>query len=664
MNCQYGDCQIELTGKQRKYCGDTHRVEAHKKRKAKVTKAARSRKRETDSSEAAIRTITELGLAGKLMDGTLTQAELASLTGFNQATISRVKFALEVRAEAQHLQDEWEIDDVYRNMLALDEPDPEHMKLGDPVFTAFLDDAVESFIRFRSQPEFFAARKGKPYLTAPCHRRWIRALLRTIYLGGKQLILSPPRHGKSELLIHFAIWLILRDPTIRILWVGASGELAHIMVNLVRRHLEINERLLEKFLPPGVTFKPARRGGATWASGVFTVQQAPLDNKMATMTAVGRGGTILSLDVDLLVMDDIEDSRSVAEDHQRSRTRRWIFVSLDSRVEEHTAWVGIGSRQHDDDYYGYAINDPEWQTIVEEAHATDASLDSFEKPCTLDLDDIDAHVHCMLIPELRSYRWLRSKKNSSDALSMGHLFDMVYLNRTRPEGFLVFSEDAIDASKNVVRRLGLPRFPDDKLQRTLHLCGGLDPSATQYQASFIWAFDVLNERKYMVDLVNHHGGGLEAALDVFKWAYELYDVKHWVIEDMAFQRGYREDDKIANWAAEHDVFLEGHSTGSNKYDELYGVGAMNRDFVEEIVDLPYGDEPARTKTDLFRRQALGFSDEQRLNRNRKTDVLMAAWFPQKVYRRLRAEYQAKTISAPYAASYRGFDITQIGEAPW
>ena len=549
-------------------------------------------------------------------------------------------------------------------MLALTEPAEEHLILGDPVFTAFLDQAVEGFIRFRQTTAFFSARKGKPYITAPCHRRWIRALLVRIYLGGKQLILSPPRHGKSELLIHFSIWLILRAPSIRILWVGASGELADIMVNQVRRHLEINENLIEAFLAPGVTFQSAKRGGTTWESCKFTIQQAPLDNKMPTMTSVGRGGTILSLDVDLLVMDDIEDERSVTNTDTRKRGRRWVFTTLDSRVEEHTAWIGIGSRQHDDDYYGYAISDPDWHAIVEEAHATDTSLASFDRVCSLPADKIDGHVSCMLIPQLRSYRWLRSKKNSADAMDLGHLYDMVYLNRTRPEGFMVFSENAIDASKNVVRLLGIPNFPNDKHERTMHLVGGLDPSATQYQASFIWAFDVLNETQYMVDLVNYHGGGLQAALEVFQWADELYGLKHWVIEDMAFQRGYREDDKIASWAGENDVFLEGHTTGANKYDELYGVGAMNRLFVAGQINLPYGDEPARTKTDLFKRQALGFSDEQRLNRNRKTDVLMAAWFPQKVYRRLLAEYQAKTVKTTYAASYRGYDISDIGEAPW
>ena len=671
MKCQYADCDEELVGKQRKFCSEAHRQAAYKQRRRKVVRAARKGHRESDGADAAIRTITELGLAGKLMDGTLTQKEIAALTGYDQATISRVKFALDVRAEAQHLQDEWEMDDDVRRMFFPPEPDPKHWKLGDPVFTEFLDRATEAFIRFRTNTDWIAApSRGsgrRPYLTAKCHRRWIRSVIRAIYLGGKQLILSPPRHGKSELLIHFCLWLIIRDPSIRILWVAAAGELAEQMVNLVKRHLELNKELIEATLPPGVTYKPARRGGSTWESGTFTIQQAPLDNKMPTMKAVGRGGTILSLDVDLLIMDDIEDDRSVASQDQRKRTRRWVFTTLDSRVEEHTAWLAIGSRQHDDDYYGYAIEDPEWNAIVEEAHATDATLASFDFVCDKPVDDIDAHIDCMLIPELRSYRWLRSKKNSSEALDMGHLFEMVYLNKTRPEGFLVFSDDGIKASRDIVRGLGIPIFTDGNgrpQQRTLHLVGGLDPAATQYQASFIWAFDVLNEMQYMVDLNNVLGGGLESALDTFKWALEAYGVKHWVIEDMAFQRGYREDDKIVTWAAANDVFIEGHTTGVNKYDELYGVGAMNRLIIAGQMNFPYGTPDARLKSDLWRRQALSFSDEQRLNRKRRTDILMASWFPQKVYRRLRAEWQAHNVTTTYDESYSGMDLTWIGEDPW
>ena len=82
--CIHDGCDVELVGKQRKYCGENHRQLAYAKRKKTVRKAARKRTRETDTSDAAIRTITELGLAGKLLDGTLTQKELAVLTGFNQ----------------------------------------------------------------------------------------------------------------------------------------------------------------------------------------------------------------------------------------------------------------------------------------------------------------------------------------------------------------------------------------------------------------------------------------------------------------------------------------------------------------------------------------------------------------------------------------------------
>ena len=49
---------------------------------------------------------------------------------------------------------------------------------------------------------------------------------RNIENGGNLMILSPPRHGKTELLIHFAIWQICRNPNVRIMWVGGNEDIA------------------------------------------------------------------------------------------------------------------------------------------------------------------------------------------------------------------------------------------------------------------------------------------------------------------------------------------------------------------------------------------------------------------------------------------------------
>lgn len=62
---------------------------------------------------------------------------------------------------------------------------------------------LEHFLAFRGR--WFRTPRGRPYLTPPFQQRWVEAILRALVTGGRQIILSPPRHGKSELLIHVCV---------------------------------------------------------------------------------------------------------------------------------------------------------------------------------------------------------------------------------------------------------------------------------------------------------------------------------------------------------------------------------------------------------------------------------------------------------------------------
>ncbi len=108
---------------------------------------------------------------------------------------------------------------------------------------------LEDFEIFREM--VFVTETGEKYVTKPFHKRWIDAILETIRTGGRLQILSPPRHGKTQLLIHFCIWLIVRNPHIRILWISASKELA--------------ERWLARSPEKSRPFARSRGGEIIWA---------------------------------------------------------------------------------------------------------------------------------------------------------------------------------------------------------------------------------------------------------------------------------------------------------------------------------------------------------------------------------------------------------------
>src|SRR5210317_107630 len=509
--------------------------------------------------------------------------------------------------------------------------------------------ALEKFEDFRDR--YFQTETGDPYETADFHQNWIQSILQAIDEGGEQMILSPPRHGKTDLLTHFAVWQICKNPNVRIMWVGGNEEIAKNAVGAVVDHLEHNEKLIEDFCGPGQTFKPKNRSGKSWTSGQFTIATRTVTGiKSPTMVAVGKGGKILSRDCDLIIADDIEDHGTTIQPSAREQTRQWWTTTLSSRKEEHTAIVIIGSRQHPEDLYNFLLENPQVTTIVEEAHSTE---------CVLPELDIDVHTDCMLWASKRSYKWLLSRLQAAETTGGKAIFEMVYLNKAFVDGITMFDVEEVDLCRDVNRTIG-------NIPAGTHLIAGLDPASTGFQACFLWAVNTDTGKMYMVDIENEQGGGIIQAKETIKKWHEKYGLAHWVIEENGFQRAIRQDKDLKDYCARMGIYLEGHQTQKNKFDPIFGVGSMRELFEQKLISLPYGSAESETKSNIYRRQLIYFSSaasRASKARNYKSDVVMASWFPLKVIRRLGKERLAE-VGLDYEPSFGEWDISDMNESPW
>jgi hypothetical protein len=509
--------------------------------------------------------------------------------------------------------------------------------------------SLQDFKNFRNR--YFKTETGELYETAEFHESWINSIVDAIDNGKQQMILSPPRHGKTDLLTHFAVWQICKNPNIRIMWVGGNEDIAKNAVGAVLDHLENNELLNEEINGPGVKFQPKIRSGKSWSSGQFTIGTRTITGiKSPTMVAVGKGGKILSRDCDLIIADDIEDHGTTIQPSAREQTRQWWTTTLSSRKEEHTAVVVIGSRQHPEDLYNFLLENPEFETIVEEAHSTE---------CILPETDIEEHKDCMLWASKRTYKWLMSQKNNADTTGGRAIYEMVYLNKAFVEGITMFNSEDIDQCRDVNRRIG-------HIPAGTHLIAGLDPAATGFQACVLWAANSETGKMYLVDIENEKGGGvIQAKKSIQKW-YEKYGLAHWVIEENGFQKAIRQDKDIKDYCSRFGIYLEGHQTQKNKYDPIYGVGSMQQLFQQKLINLPYGDTESETKSNIYRRQLIYFSSAaSRASKAKsyKSDVVMASWFPLKVIRRLGKERLAE-VGLDYKPSFGEWNLSDMNESPW
>ena len=562
----------------------------------------------------------ELGLHDKLERKIMNEPEVADLLECALSTVYRLK--------------EYALQDVaYQEVAAQFQPDE------------WARDLLEDFPGWREA--FFEVRAGVPYVTTDFHQTWINQGLKVLETGGRGLILSPPRHGKTDLLIHFVVWLILRDPDISIMWVSKNSKVAKRSIHAVKQLLEHHEQLRKTYLPPGQFWKPDRRTGLKWdASEIYVANASVVGQKSPTLQGIGARASIINQDVDVMICDDIEDSKSTLTEGSRQETRNWWVTDIGSRIMTHSAIFVIGSRQHADDLYSRLLTNPGWDKIVEHAHDPD---------CPLPQHPLNDHVDCMLWPDMNSYEWLMTQRIEADATGGRKLYEMVYQNTVERWSTVIFQRPHLEACRNFNRTIG--KFPSG-----VRLVAGLDPAVTGFQAAVLWGMDPKNEKQYLIDIDNSEGGGAPKALSLMQQWNAQYGLAHWVIEENGWQAGYAKDRDIISFTQRNGVRIEGHETRSNKYDPRFGLKAMADLFEDQIMDLPYGDVDSQAIIDQFIHQAVLVEPGVKARsgsgvRGIRSDIVMAGWFPQKEWRRLIRKQLAGIAARndQYDPIYRDYD---------
>ena len=568
--CHAPSCKKRLTGKQRKFCSTqcNKRVWAAAKRhNQKVDTKPINKEYNSDNGDYAsvrrgqyYRAFVSEGLAEAVANGDMTVVEAASLLGCTSATVSRMLAAFKIDSKNAIAAEEWELSKEAKRNL-------------------------KNFSSFRNK--YFETELGKKYETADFHTNWINNIIDSIDNGKELLILSPPRNGKTELLIHLAVYQICLNPNIRIMWVGGNEDIAKNALSAVLDVLDTNEELKADFCAPGTNFKPDNRSGKNWSQNQFTVGTRTVAGiKSPTMVAVGKGGKILSRDCDLIIADDIEDHQTTQQPGARESTRQWWTTTLSSRKEEHTAVVVIGSRQHPDDLYNHLLESENFTSIVETAHKIE---------CDVPEHIVEDHVSCMLWPTNRSFKWLQSRLRSAESTGGRQIFEMVYYNQAYVEGTQIFTMDMIDQCMRPDLEVGYTH-------PNLYLVAGLDPASSGYQAAVLWGIDVIRGELYLIDVENRQGGGVKAALNIMSDWLQQYDLLHWIVEENGFQTAIRQDDGIKEFSLNSGILIQGHLTGKNKHDPMYGVGAMAQLFENRKVHLPTGSPESIAKINAYRTQ--------------------------------------------------------------
>jgi len=596
--------------------------------------------------EKVYRLLIANGYDRRILEGDITQKQAAEMLAVSEAAVSRAMAAVHRQGTLDDLEAEFAMDptvaamfpvEMFGELAAIG-----YDQRGTPAFERVLERLVEAFLCF--QHTYMTIRGIHKMIIEPFHIRWIRRMMLTFIFGRKAAAVSPPRHGKSELLIRWCVWRIVMFPNIRIMWIGATTPLAKIMVRSVKAHLEFNEQLIADTLPKGKFYKPGPRdSGGQWdKQEIIVATRTSIGDKSPTLIALGRTATIPGRDVDDLIEDDMEDFDSTRGVDGRLYGKQ-KHGEIMERKELHTGVFVIGSRQHPEDVVSGLETQDEWDIIVDAAHDED---------CGHDPDDFSLHHDCVLLPQVRPYHYLMSQKAEYEKQGLYGRYELRYLNAPVPTEGIIFDVEVIrDKACDRSRGVGLLELPPGTL------IAGLDPTPRGQQAAFCWSWTP--ETLYMVDLETQEAGGFAGAIDVAKRWHQAYGLTVWVYEDNSQQIEFFRDPRVDELRHTYGIQFLPHTTGKNKHDKELGLSSMAPLYHTGGINLPYGTSEARKKTGILLRQLQLWSPSEGRQPKYKTDVRMASWFPFPRIQQMESSADGVEVVLDYTDGYMGASYGDI-----
>jgi hypothetical protein len=440
-----------------------------------------------------------------------------------------------------------------------------------------------------------------------------------------------PGAGKSTLFHDVAVWCIIRNRGIRILYGSISLNLAKMYSRRIRETLERpvpiepDPELVRKGLAMNAEgclaidygrFRPTDKG-ALWRAEEFIVEQqtqSGLDNKEPTVRAYGFDSEFIGHRADLVLFDDVASPENAKESTARDRLlERWDSMA-EARVDPGGLIAVIGQRLGSGDLYAYCLSKETFEDTDEDYDGSDIQ----------DKTDLKEPVRIKKYKHLSYkayYEELDTGPTSRKKFSLpwpdGPLLDpyrlswqdLSFIKHSTPNKFrVVYQQEDIDMSNTLIERvwatggLGndgvlypgcidndrMPGYIPEGLSHPYISVASVDPSPTQFWAIEWWIYQPETNLRYLVDIERRKLNaeellGFNVATSEYSGVMEEwqerserlgYPISHWIVEINAAQRFLLAHDFVRRWQALNEVNVVPHTTSRNKLDESLGVEAL------------------------------------------------------------------------------------------
>lgn len=447
------------------------------------------------------------------------------------------------------------------------------------------------------------------------HQREIIHAIETAKPQEVVLVLCAPETGKSSVLTDYMCFRLGLDPNVRITLVSEGQDLARKMLRHVAKRMtdpfqgkEYQQRFGPFYIPG------QERKGKPWGADYLTVAKSNHDEKDFSIEARGWRSAIAGTRTDLLLVDDIQSTRSLSQTEKQIETFRQDFLS---RPGKDGKIVIVGTRVGQLDFY---------ETLMDEGVVDrTVMLPAIRKPKGDEVGEdfilyksggVQQNLgpHVALCPEMWPIPALSKKtKNVGESAWWRN-----YMQRPQASIEATFGEAVLNDAKNVARRVGEPI--KDEVARV----AGLDPALAGGNAISVWSYNA--DKFALLDRECRRGlARYEQILERIDWFAARYHFDLLVVETVAFQRGLADDDRLRALARQYGFRVREHITGRNKVDEMIGVSRMATSFSEGSIDLPWADEATQEIVEPLVRQLNAWRPDIPTKKLPQDDV-MAMWF--------------------------------------
>lgn len=475
---------------------------------------------------------------------------------------------------------------------------------------------------------------------------------RTESPAGRVICNVPPGHAKTTTFsINYIVWLIHKDPNIKVIIVCKDQGLAIQILGAIKHRLvsPLYRDLHARFAPEGGWRDP----DSSWTQTQIFVQGKGDGEKDPTVQALGIGGRIYGARSDVIFLDD---AVTLANVNEFEKQHRWLDQEVESRLDGAGLLAILGTRVAPMDLY---------KTMRDVVDFDDNPVYTyFSMPAVLDEGDGTPETWVPLWPERFSGTRLRKIRRDETTWAL------VYQQQD-------VSEDATFNAKAIAASINSQRFPGPMTESGmghrpggmsgLYVVGGLDPATVGHTAMVVTALDRETNKRFILDGFNMRGSQPKLMRETIFRLTDTYHINEWVIERNAFQRFLTQDDELVKFLRGRGCRLTEHYTTENKYDADFGISAMAPLFLtcgEPPINGGDGmwkktPETALIELPATRQNAwvgelvnqLVIWQPSGMKQGAKTDLVMALWFTEIAIKRMLGHGRTRQTHAdnPFAS---------------